>query len=480
MKNLSLVSSALVLALPSPAQAHEAPLRLSAWGRAGALVQVGQAPELVLGKRTEFRRSALVEWYVREAHGVEQGFDVACRPATRPNRPDAPPATRPVGRSGSAHRGLARGPRRSLPRRGWRRGVVPLPRPAGLGRHGAPARLLHAADRGRSDPRDRRCGRALPAGHRPLDLRDRGHAGAVDGHAQRRIRSQCRHRGRPRGGGDQSLLPGGLPGLGLGVRTGGHHLDRDRGVAGQRRVARRGSSAPAWHSTGTGSSSEPKTTTSEESAPAAAYVFELDPGGWQETAKLVADDGMFGDLFGRPGGRPREHDRRRCRARRHRIQDQRRLRVRLRANGGHLEPGPEAGCEPLRIQPVVRRSRGPRGGARWRSGPISTAWGASSRRAPCSSSSTRRGFGPRKTGSSPIRPRSWRCSDRGSISAATGSSPRRGRDSVVNNSQQEEGAAYVFKRSGSTWTQEAELRSPNPIFKGRLRHGARPSTATGS
>lgn len=55
-------------------------LRLRACGRAGALREVPEAQLYVQGSRVEYRRGELVEWYVNDARGLEQGFTLEAPP----------------------------------------------------------------------------------------------------------------------------------------------------------------------------------------------------------------------------------------------------------------------------------------------------------------------------------------------------------------------------------------------------------------
>jgi len=49
-------------------------LTLSGYGRSGEVRPVREAELVALGNRAEYRRGALVEWYVNDARGLEQGF----------------------------------------------------------------------------------------------------------------------------------------------------------------------------------------------------------------------------------------------------------------------------------------------------------------------------------------------------------------------------------------------------------------------
>ncbi len=57
--------------------------QLDAIGRATAMVPVSSVKPLLArkGGRLEYRREGLVEWYVNTIHGMENGFDIAARPA---------------------------------------------------------------------------------------------------------------------------------------------------------------------------------------------------------------------------------------------------------------------------------------------------------------------------------------------------------------------------------------------------------------
>ena len=56
-------------------------LALDAWGREGALLPVEPAAPVADGRRVEYRRGVLTEWYVNDARGLEQGFTLDERPA---------------------------------------------------------------------------------------------------------------------------------------------------------------------------------------------------------------------------------------------------------------------------------------------------------------------------------------------------------------------------------------------------------------
>ena len=56
-------------------------LELDSWGRPGALVPVEAAEPVARGRRVEYRRGALTEWYVNSERGLEQGFTIEERPA---------------------------------------------------------------------------------------------------------------------------------------------------------------------------------------------------------------------------------------------------------------------------------------------------------------------------------------------------------------------------------------------------------------
>ncbi len=56
-------------------------MTLSAYGRAGALDPLGSATPRAGANRVDYARGALTEWYANGPLGLEQGFDVAARPA---------------------------------------------------------------------------------------------------------------------------------------------------------------------------------------------------------------------------------------------------------------------------------------------------------------------------------------------------------------------------------------------------------------
>ena len=56
-------------------------LALVAWGREGALVPAADIEPRVDGRRVEYPRGDLTEWYVNEARGLEQGFTIEAAPA---------------------------------------------------------------------------------------------------------------------------------------------------------------------------------------------------------------------------------------------------------------------------------------------------------------------------------------------------------------------------------------------------------------
>ncbi|MCU0225909.1 MAG: integrin alpha [Acidobacteria bacterium] len=55
-------------------------LSLSAWGRAGALQPVGRARLAAHENRVDVDRDGILEWYVNDPRGLEQGFTIAARP----------------------------------------------------------------------------------------------------------------------------------------------------------------------------------------------------------------------------------------------------------------------------------------------------------------------------------------------------------------------------------------------------------------
>ena len=63
------------------APAWEWGLSLSAWGRTGALQSTGEARLFVHENRVDADRGGIVEWYVNDPRGLEQGFTIAARPA---------------------------------------------------------------------------------------------------------------------------------------------------------------------------------------------------------------------------------------------------------------------------------------------------------------------------------------------------------------------------------------------------------------
>ena len=56
------------------------PLTLAAWGREGSLHPCEPAEPVARGRRVEYRRGALTEWYVNDPRGLEQGFTLESRP----------------------------------------------------------------------------------------------------------------------------------------------------------------------------------------------------------------------------------------------------------------------------------------------------------------------------------------------------------------------------------------------------------------
>jgi len=62
------------------AEARGLTLRLERWGRGEALDRVAPAIHRAEGPRTELARGPIVEWYVNDARGVEQGFTIAAAP----------------------------------------------------------------------------------------------------------------------------------------------------------------------------------------------------------------------------------------------------------------------------------------------------------------------------------------------------------------------------------------------------------------
>ena len=59
---------------------HVLELALDAWGRADDLVPAATAERKVDGRRIEYVRGDLVEWYVHDPRGLEQGFTITARP----------------------------------------------------------------------------------------------------------------------------------------------------------------------------------------------------------------------------------------------------------------------------------------------------------------------------------------------------------------------------------------------------------------
>ncbi len=54
--------------------------QLSSVGRAGDLDPVATAAPRIQGKRIEYDRGGVIEWYVNDPRGIEQGFDIASPP----------------------------------------------------------------------------------------------------------------------------------------------------------------------------------------------------------------------------------------------------------------------------------------------------------------------------------------------------------------------------------------------------------------
>ena len=55
-------------------------LRLDAWGRGEALAPTGNGTVETAGGRIEIRREGLTEWYANDSRGIEQGFTIELRP----------------------------------------------------------------------------------------------------------------------------------------------------------------------------------------------------------------------------------------------------------------------------------------------------------------------------------------------------------------------------------------------------------------
>ena len=55
-------------------------LSLEAWGRASAVSPAIDGERIALGRRVEYRRDGVVEWYVNDERGLEQGFTVEVAP----------------------------------------------------------------------------------------------------------------------------------------------------------------------------------------------------------------------------------------------------------------------------------------------------------------------------------------------------------------------------------------------------------------
>jgi hypothetical protein len=56
-------------------------LSLKAWGRRASMQLPEPAEPIALGRRVEYRRGPLTEWYVNDERGLEQGFTIDARPA---------------------------------------------------------------------------------------------------------------------------------------------------------------------------------------------------------------------------------------------------------------------------------------------------------------------------------------------------------------------------------------------------------------
>ncbi len=55
-------------------------LSLEAWGREGALSAALEGERVVDGRRVEYRREGITEWYVNDQRGLEQGFTIESAP----------------------------------------------------------------------------------------------------------------------------------------------------------------------------------------------------------------------------------------------------------------------------------------------------------------------------------------------------------------------------------------------------------------
>ena len=80
-------------ARPDESLAWEWGLEWCAWGRDGAMQPLGEAILATNGNRVEYRRGALLEWYVNDARGLEQGFTIQDAPGVSLGPEDAESAS---------------------------------------------------------------------------------------------------------------------------------------------------------------------------------------------------------------------------------------------------------------------------------------------------------------------------------------------------------------------------------------------------
>ena len=62
-------------------------MTLQRFGYKGAMRTVEKAERVADGNRIEYRRGGLVEWYINDGRGLEQGFTIAAPPGKRGNHP---------------------------------------------------------------------------------------------------------------------------------------------------------------------------------------------------------------------------------------------------------------------------------------------------------------------------------------------------------------------------------------------------------
>jgi hypothetical protein len=88
-------------------EAYRWALRLRAYGYGERAVPIERAEVVAASNRIEYRRRSLVEWYVNERRGVEQGFTISEPPAVASERTQSEPLTLRLAVKGDLHAELS-------------------------------------------------------------------------------------------------------------------------------------------------------------------------------------------------------------------------------------------------------------------------------------------------------------------------------------------------------------------------------------